>query len=207
VINEGAFQMTGTEKIKAKILEDAEVRAGQILEQARAEAREIIDNALKEAEQKRSDILRKGESDGREVYRRMMSEANLEGRKEVLKAKQDLVESAFSLAMDKLCKLSDQDYQKLLEDMAVEAAKDEDGEILLSEQDRNRVSKDFVKNINKRIASSGKNGKLALSQDTIKTVGGIVLRYDQMEINNTFEVIFEMLKPKLENDVVKILFS
>ena len=199
--------MTGTEKIKAKILEDAEVRAGQILEQARAEAREIIDNALKEAEQKRSDILRKGESDGREVYRRMMSEANLEGRKEVLKAKQDLVESAFSLAMDKLCKLSDQDYQKLLEDMAVEAAKDEDGEILLSEQDRNRVSKDFVKNINKRIASSGKNGKLALSQDTIKTVGGIVLRYDQMEINNTFEVIFEMLKPKLENDVVKILFS
>ncbi|HEY8420654.1 MAG TPA: V-type ATP synthase subunit E [Thermoclostridium sp.] len=199
--------MTGTEKIKAKILEDAEVRAGQILEQARAEAREIIDNALKEAEQKRSDILRKGESDGREVYRRMMSEANLEGRKEVLKAKQDLVESAFSLAMDKLCKLSDQDYQKLLEDMAVEAAKDEDGEILLSEQDRNRVSKDFVKNINKRIASSGKNGKLALSQDTIKTVGGFVLRYDQMEINNTFEVIFEMLKPKLENDVVKILFS
>lgn len=199
--------MTGTEKIKAKILEDAEVRAGQILEQARAEAREIIDNALKEAEQKRADILRKGESDGREVYRRMMSEANLEGRKEVLKAKQDLVESAFSLAMDKLCKLSDQDYQKLLEDMAVEAAKDEDGEILLSEQDRNRVSKDFVKNINKRIASSGKNGKLALSQDTIKTVGGFVLRYDQMEINNTFEVIFEMLKPKLENDVVKILFS
>lgn len=199
--------MTGTEKIKAKILEDAEVRANQILEQAQAEAREIKENALKEAEQKRAEILKKGESDGREAYRRMMSEANLEGRKEILKAKQDLVESAFSLAMDKLCKLPDKDYQKLLEDMAVEAAKNEDGEILLSEQDRNRVDKDFVKNINKRIASVGKSGKLALSKDCIKTSGGFVLRYKDMEINNTFEVIFEMLKPKLENDVVKILFT
>ena len=84
---------------------------------------------------------KKAESDGMEVYRRMLSEANLEGRKETLKAKQDMVESAFSLAMDKLYKLSDSDYQKLLEDMAVDAARNEDGEILLSEQDRKRVTK------------------------------------------------------------------
>ena len=62
------------------------------------------------------------------------------------------MESAFSFAMDKLYRLSDSDYQKLLEDMAVDAARNEDGEILLSEQDRKRVSKDFIKNINKRIS-------------------------------------------------------
>ena len=162
---------------------------------------------MKEAEQKRAEILKKAESDGMEVYRRMLSEANLEGRKETLKAKQDMVESAFSLAMDKLYKLSDSDYQKLLEDMAVDAARNEDGEILLSEQDRKRVSKDFIKNINKRISSSGKSGKLVLSQDSIKTAGGFVLRYEDMEINSTFEVIFEIMRSRLENDVVKILFS
>lgn len=199
--------MSGTEKIKAKILEDAELKVSQILDQAEAEAQEIIESALKEAEQKRAEILKKGESDGREVYRRMLSEANLDGRKEILKAKQDMVEAAFSVAMDKLCKLSDKDYQKLLEDMAVDAAINEDGEILLSEQDKKRVNKDFIKNINKRVSSAGKTGKVVLSKDNIKTVGGFVLRYEGMEINSTFEVVFEVLRSRLENDVVKILFS
>ena len=199
--------MSGTEKIKAKILEDAELKVSQILDQAEAEAQEIIESALKEAEQKRAEILKKGESDGREVYRRMLSEANLDGRKETLKAKQDMVEAAFSVAMDKLCKLSDKDYQKLLEDMAVDAAINEDGEILLSEQDKKRVNKDFIKNINKRVSSAGKTGKVVLSKDNIKTVGGFVLRYEGMEINSTFEVVFEVLRSRLENDVVKILFS
>ena len=46
-----------------------------------------------------------------------------------------------------------------------------------------------------------------MSQDSIKTAGGFVLRYEDMEINSTFEVIFEIMRSRLENDVVKILFS
>lgn len=46
-----------------------------------------------------------------------------------------------------------------------------------------------------------------MSEDSIETAGGFILRYNAMEINNTFEVIFEMIKPQLENEVAKILFS
>jgi len=91
--------------------------------------------------------------------------------------------------------------------MAAESARDEDGEIVLSERDKERISRDFTRNINKKIRDSGKKGKLELSKDSIRTVGGFVLRYKDMEVNNTFEVMFEMIRPKLENDVVKILFS
>lgn len=199
--------MTGTEKIKAKILEDAEIKAGQILEQAEAEARKIREDALREAEQKKAAILEQGEANGREAYRRMLSEANLDGRKEILKVKQKLIEEAFSLAMEKLCRLPDRDYQKLLENMAVKAVKNKDGEIVLSERDKKRIDRNFTENINKRISSSGRSGRLVLSEDSIETAGGFILRYNAMEINNTFEVIFEMIKPQLENEVAKILFS
>lgn len=199
--------MTGTEKIKAKILEDAEIKAGQILEQAEAEARQIREDALREAEQKKAAILEQGEANGREAYRRMLSEANLDGRKEILKVKQKLIEEAFSLAREKLCRLPDRDYQKLLENMAVKAVKNEDGEIVLSERDKKRIDRNFTENINKRISSSGRSGRLVLSEDSIETAGGFILRYNAMEINNTFEVIFEMIKPQLENEVAKILFS
>lgn len=199
--------MIGMEKIKSKILEDAQNKSTQILEQAKQQAEEIKNDALKESESKRAEILEKGEAEGKETYRRMLSMAGLEGRKEILKAKQDVVEEAFTSAMEKLRSLPDEDYQKLIEDMAVAAAKNECGEILLSEKDRKRLNDDFLKNINVRIASKGENTEFVMSGDNIKTSGGFILRYGEMEINSTFEIMFEMLKPEIENDVVDILFS
>ena len=89
--------MIGMEKIKSKILEDAQNKITQILEQAKQQAEEIKNDALKESESKRAEILEKGEAKGKETYRRMLSMAGLEGRKEILKAKQDVVEEAFKI--------------------------------------------------------------------------------------------------------------
>jgi V/A-type H+-transporting ATPase subunit E len=199
--------MTGTEKIKAKILEDAKNKAFEIEEQARQEARSITDQALKEAEIKKAEILKKAEAEGQEVYRRLISVAGLEARKEILKAKQDMVEEAFAKAVEKITGLPDTDYQKMLEEMVAGAASDGTGEILLSERDIKRVDKNFADNINRHVKTAGKNGELVLSNENIQTAGGFVLRYGDMEINGTFEIVFDMLRPQIENDVVNILFS
>lgn len=199
--------MTGTEKIKAKILEDAENKAYQIEEQARQEAQSITGQALKEAEMKRAEILKKAEAEGQETYRRLISVAGLEARKELLKAKQDMVEEAFTKAIEKITGLPDAEYQKMLEEMVAGAASDGAGEILLSERDGKRVDGNFVENINRCLKTAGKNGTVRLSDEKIQTEGGFVLRYGEMEINGTFEIVFDMLRPEIEGDVVNILFS
>lgn len=199
--------MMGMERIKAKILEDSENKAGQILEQARQQAEEIKNDALKESESIRAKILEDAEVDGKEIYRRMLSAAALEGRKELLKAKQEVVGACFDSAMQKIISFPDNDYQKLIEDMVLDAAKNEEGEILLAEQSKQRLNKDFLRNINTRVASLGNSAKLVLSDECVKSAGGFVIRYGEMEINSTFEIMFEMLKPELENDVVGMLFS
>jgi V/A-type H+-transporting ATPase subunit E len=199
--------MMGMERIKAKILEDSENKAGQILEQARQQAEEIKNDALKESESIRAKRLEDAEVDGKEIYRRMLSAAALEGRKELLKAKQEVVGACFDSAMQKIISLPDNDYQKLIEDMVLDAAKNEEGEILLAEQSKQRLNKDFLRNINTRVASLGNSAKLVLSDECVKSAGGFVIRYGEMEINSTFEIMFEMLKPELENDVVGMLFS
>ena len=199
--------MMGMERIKAKILEDSENKAGQILEQARQQAEEIKNDALKESESIRAKRLEDAEVDGKEIYRRMLSAAALEGRKELLKAKQEVVGACFDSAMQKVISLPDNDYQKLIEDMVLDAAKNEEGEILLAEQSKQRLNKDFLRNINTRVASLGNSAKLVLSDECVKSAGGFVIRYGEMEINSTFEIMFEMLKPELENDVVGMLFS
>lgn len=199
--------MTGTEKIKSRILEDARAKASEIEDVARRDADEIMDQAIKEAGLKRAEILKKAEAGSQEAYRRLLSSAGLEGRKDLLRAKQDMVEAAFRGALERIVNLPDREYQKLLEDMAVRAAGKGNGEILLSEKDRSRLDREFLNNVNKRLQATGINGNLVLSKDTIRSSGGFILKSGDMEVNSTLEILFGMLKPELENEVVKILFS
>ena len=199
--------MTGTEKIKTKIIEDANVKALHIEEQANQEARDIMDIALRSAEQKKAELLKKADAEGAEAYRRLIAVAGLDGRKEILRAKQDMIETTFKAAMEKVSQLPDQEYQKLLEEMVISTDTKGSWEILLSEKDLHRMDSLFISNINKRLISAGIVGDLTLSKDAIQTTGGFVLRCGDVEINNTFEILFGMLRPELENDVVKILFN
>ncbi len=199
--------MTGTEKIKAKILEDARLKAQAVEEEAAEEARWITDEAVREAGYKKEAILKKAESDGAETYRRLLAVAGLEGRKEILRAKQDMVDAAFKSAMEKVIGLPDREYQNLLEGMAVKAATRGTGELLLSEKDLLRMDNTFIDNINRILISKGMEGSISLSAECIQTAGGFVLKCGDMEVNNTFEILFDMLRPELENEVVKILFS
>lgn len=199
--------MTGTEKIKAKILEDAKSKALSIEEQAKREAQEILDKASIEAGLKKDVIIKKADSDGMETYKRMLAVAGLEGRKETLRAKQDIINTAFNNALEKVCNMPDREYQRLIEEMVVNAAISGGGEIFLSERDTARMDKNFISNINQRVGSSGKSGIWSLSDHAVKTAGGFILKSGEMEINNTFEIMFSMLRTELEGDVVKILFN
>jgi len=199
--------MTGTERIKSRILDDARAKAAAIEEQAKREAKEILERAQAEAAQKKAEVLKKAEEDGKEAYRRLMSVAALESRKEILRAKQEMVETAFQKAISRVSQLPDKEYQKLLEDMIVASSTKSSGEILLSEKDRKRIGKDFTGNINKRLKAAGVDVSFTLSNEYISTAGGFILRSGEMEINGTFEILFGMLRPTLENEVVKILFG
>ncbi len=198
--------MTGTEKIKTKIIEDAKAKALTIEEQAREDAQAIMEQASEDIAKKRAALLQRAETDAAESYKRFIAIAGLEGRKEILRAKQEMIEAAFQKALEKICQMKDQDYQKLLEQMIADAAGNENGEILLSEKDAKRMDSQFTGNINKRIANAGKNGTLTLSGQYVKTAGGFVLKSGEMEINSTFEILFSMLRTELESDVVRMLF-
>lgn len=207
MVNKGAFPMTGTERIKNKILEDAHAKAADIELQAKREAEEIMDSALKEAAKRKEALLSKAEEEGLEEYRRLVSMAGLEGRREVLKVKQEMVESAFKKAMEKIVKMPDTEYQKFLEEMAVSAATKGTGEIVLAEKDKKRIDRKFIDNINRRLEQAGKSASITLSKDSIRASGGFVLKSGDIEVNSTLEIIFEMIKPVCESEVVKILFS
>ena len=176
--------MTGTDMIKTKILDDAHKRASEAEEQARREAQEILNKAASEAEQKRAEILKKADLNSQEIYRRLLSTAALEGRKELLRAKQDMIEATFQRALEKVANLPDREYEKLMEDMVVKAATGGGGE-LSTTKDSKRLAM-IPEQVNSVCKRAGINGNIICQRINIRA-SGVLLRSGDIEINSTLE--------------------
>ena len=97
--------MDGIEKIIDRISSDAQREIDDVLAAAQAEAEKITAEYQAQAKAEADDILARGEKAAAERGERLASVAQLECRKEVLRAKQEVIDEAFQLAMDKLVAL------------------------------------------------------------------------------------------------------
>jgi V/A-type H+-transporting ATPase subunit E len=197
----------GVEKIKNRIMTDSKALCDKILEDARLEARSIIENAEKEAFQKVTVMTEKAKEEAEQIKKRMQAVAELEERKRALKHRQNLIDKAFTLALDRITSLPEEEYSAFLERMLLKAAKEGRGEIRLSEKDKERLGKDFISRINKKLSKEGKKAELVMAEESLDSLGGFVLTYGDMEINCSLETLMNMARPGLESRVAEILFG
>ena len=97
--------MEGIEKITAKIIQDAEAEITQLMAQTDAKVQSIGEAAKAQADKETADTLAKGRRAAGERLERLKSAAQMETRKLVLGAKQEVLAEAFDLALEKLCTL------------------------------------------------------------------------------------------------------
>ncbi|HHY65036.1 MAG TPA: hypothetical protein GX501_08320 [Clostridiaceae bacterium] len=199
--------MNGAEKIKEKIIADARERAEKILEDARLEAQGIIKDAEKQAFQRMAIMTEKAKEDAALYKQRARAAAEMEIRKSLLKTRQDTIDEAFAAALDRIAELPDDKYSGFIEDILLRAARDGEGELVVNKKDKQRLGQQFIDRINARFISLGRNAKLKLSSDDLDSRGGFIIRYGEMEINSTLEVILNMERPNLEAGVAAILFG
>lgn len=196
--------MNGIEKIIDRISGDAQREIDDVLAKARAEAEEITAQYQAQAKAEADDILARGERAAVERGQRLASVAQLECRKGVLAAKQEVIEEAFQLAMQKLTQLPQEEYVALLADLAVQAAAKGNEKLIFSVADRARVGKAVVVAANQKL---GDRGQLTLSQETRPMQGGFILSDGQVEVNCTFETLVRLQRGTLSTQVADVLFG
>lgn len=228
--------MDGIEKITARILEDAQREAAAIRAQAREKAGKITAQYAQQAQQESKTILARGEKAAAERLERLESSAGLERRKLELAAKQQVLEEAFALALDKLCSLPEQEYIDLMAALAVKAARSGREQLIFSSKDRARVGKQVVMAANELLVKAAApalpdslgqtkvgafldkvvqstaamvtgTGLLSLSEQTRNIRGGFVMSDGDVEVNCAFETLVRMQREKLEKQVADILFA
>ena len=193
--------MNGIEKITQRIAEQAQAEIDGVLEQARDEAARITASYRAQAEAEARELNAKNEKAAAEREERLVSAAQMEARKRQLAAKQEMLEKAYILALDKLCAMPEEQYTAVLAELLVRASSSGKEEAVFSEADRQRVGKAAVEEANRR---SGK--QLRLSEETQPIRGGFILKDRNVEVNCTFETLVRLQKTETAGAVVKKLF-
>ncbi|MDD4568918.1 MAG: V-type ATP synthase subunit E family protein [Tepidanaerobacteraceae bacterium] len=199
--------MEGIAKIKEKIMEEARAEKQKLIEDTQAKARDIKAKYERQAEEMRQDILERAKKTADEKKRRILSMAQLENRKAVLQVKQQIIDEVFIKAKENLKKLPDEDYQKLFGEMLVKSVISGNEELIISEQDKNRISPDFLNKVNEYLKSQGMQGNLKISETCGQMIGGFILKSEDLEVNNTFDSLINMEREELETEIAKILFE
>ena len=197
--------MDGIETITAKILDDARQQIADINNQTRQQVEQLEQQYARRAKQEADAILEEGRTAARERQERLVSSAGQERRKMELEAKQQVLDEAFALALDKLCSLPEEDYVSVLAAMAVRAARSGREQLVFSQTDRARVGKRVVMAANE--ALPGGAGQMTLSEETRPMRGGFVVCDGRVETNCSFEMLVRMQREKMERQAADILFG
>ena len=168
--------MNGLQAIQDRILSEAKETASQIASQAEAGSGEILAAARKDCEQMLADARKSAAAQAETVLNRARSAAALLCRKNILQARQDLVDQVLRRSIELLCQMPEQEktafYRQLLDQTGAQ-----DGEIVLSAADRH-LAADLLADYSGRITLAAEAGTFA---------GGLVLRRGLIEDNLTFE--------------------
>ena len=228
--------MNGIEKITQMIQSEAQTEIDGVLEAARRDAAETAARYEAQARAESAELAAKQEKAAAEREERLVSVAQLEARKTALAAKQEMVERAYALALEKLCTLPEEKYITVLAELMAEAAATGREEAIFSERDRERVGKAAVAKANELLARKAApelpreltetrvgaildkavasvsaiaqgTAMLTLSPETRPMSGGFILRDQRVEVNCTFETLVRLQRAETAGAVAKKLFG
>jgi V/A-type H+-transporting ATPase subunit E len=195
------------EQITAKILSDAQAEVRQIeaeiakrVEKIQAEERELVEAITKEAEEE-------GRRRAEDRQKKDMATAELELRKGLLAQKQELIQQVFDKALKRLYKLKGQEYQAFISQLLLKVVEIGDEEVIFSSADGHKTAEKLLEEVNTRLVKEGKKGNLRLVKENRALQGGFILRRGKMEVNCSFDTLFNTVREELEPDVADVLFS
>lgn len=195
--------MNGIDKITQRITEDIDREIAGIQAQAQEQADAITAEYAARTEKESGAILARGQAAAAEREERLTSMAQMEAKKALLAAKQEMLTRAFDQAMNQLCSMPEADYVKLLAELAVKASVTGEETVILSQKDHDQIGKAVVAAANEAL---GSNGKLTLAEQTRPIMGGLILCDEAVEVNCTFETLVRLQKTAAAGEVSDILF-
>ncbi|MFA5340574.1 MAG: V-type ATP synthase subunit E [Clostridia bacterium] len=196
--------MPGIDRIYDKIINDAKEQADAKLYETSQRIdflRGIIDEKLRDMNE---DSITEAEKEARNILLRAEANRNLEGKKQLLSVRQDLLTKVFDKAHQSLMNLDDSKKTALYTKLISNCLEKGVNEIILNKSDKNNFGKLLIKQIENDLSDSI---KVLLSDQEIEDDCGVIVKNGNIYSNSTFASLLKYKKQELEADVMKILFE
>ncbi len=184
--------MSNLDNLIQKIKLDAQSQVDEMQKEADKKKEEIVNGQVRLALEEKAKIIEKADKEAELVKSRILSNADLRVRDEMLKAKQEVIDKVFLLAKERLMNLNDTEY--------VEFVKNQISTIELTGEETIIVPsnrKDLIKNL-------GLNLKVS-EEETIDS--GFTLVNNKVRLNFSFETLIDFLREDLETEIAQVLFK
>lgn len=195
------------EKLLEKIENDARVEGELIVARAEEEAARIMEEAEEKARREGEAIARSFHARAESERMKLLSQARLEGRIELLAAKDELVEEVFREAKRSFLELPPERYRKWLKNIILKSVVSGDEELVASDHDRELLAAGLLEELNGELRERGSRGELKLSPETAPCERGVILRGGKTESNLSVEAALQRVRAQSEEEVSRILFA
>jgi len=197
----------GLDKVKARILAQAEAQIEAMQGETNAEIAKITTGFTKEADEAYWKYATAGKQAIDQKAQGLADTAALESRKQVLGFKQELMDKTFALALERLSDLSEEKYLKLLVNSTVKAAQTGQERLIFSMRDRGSYGKRVTIAANEALEAMGREGQLTMSEETRPIRGGVILTDGLVDVNCSIEALLEARWRELVIPVAETLFE
>jgi len=199
--------MDGIDKITARIRSNAKAESDAVIAEAKLEVEEMLKVYEKEAVKQAEETARRGELKAAEHYNRREAIAELEARKKVLEAKQEMLDIAFNRVTKAITSLPVDMYIEFLSRLAARNSRTGIEQVLLTKDDREKYGAQVLLLANGLLAAEEKHAGMSLSDETADIDGGLILRDGDVEVNCTIGVILQLIREEISGEVANVLFS
>ena len=199
--------MNGIEKITQRISAEAQAECGKLMQEAEERCAAIKAEYEKKAEAAYNESLEKGKQEIEQTVIRANRAERLNAKKEVLGAKQEIVNTAFDKAKEKLLNMQEDEYVSFLAGLAAKASVSGTEKIVLSAKDAAAVGAKTVSAANAALSAQGKKAALSLSEDCCEIDGGLILKEGSVEVNCSVDAMLSQCRGDAEAKLVEILFG
>lgn len=199
--------MNGIEKITARILSDSQGAVEAVKQEAAARCAEIAAAGDAAAQDEYWKLLKKGTEDAEKRGERLESVAQLEAKKQILGAKQQLISEVFELAAEKLIAMPEDENVAFLAALAARASRTGAEDVIFTADTRDKIGAQVVEKANSIISAAGKKAELKLSGESREMRGGLILRDGSIEMNCSLDALIDGVKNDVTGQVAEILFE
>lgn len=193
--------MSGIDKIIQQIEANTAQACDAVVGTAQQKADAVIAAAQKEAEQIVADGKEKTALHVADIKKRGDSAADLEEKRVMLSAKQQIISAMLQKGLEEAKNLPDDEYFALIEKMVAKYSQPGKGEILFGEKDQKRLPAGFIAKLNQAA-----QGEIVSAQQTAPIEAGFILRYGGVEQNCSFDAVFAGESEALCDKAGRLLF-